>query len=163
MKAVYAGTFDPVTFGHLDIIGRALEVFDELVVTTTDNLNKTAMFTLEERLAMLRETLADKPRVTVTTFHGLLVDYAREIEAKVLVRGLRAAADFDYEFEMALMNRELAHQIESVFFVTRPIYMFISSSLIREVAIKGGDITPFVPENVRDAIISKLSRRETGA
>jgi len=162
-KAVYAGTFDPVTFGHLDIIGRALDVFDELVVTTTQNVNKSSMFSLEERLSLLKQTLGDNPGIEITHFSGLLVDYARQVGASVLVRGLRAAADFDYEFEMALMNRELAAEIESVFFVTRPKYMFVSSSLIREVAIKGGDINPFVPPAVRDAIITKLSRRNTGA
>lgn len=161
-KAVYAGTFDPVTFGHLDIISRASDVFDELVITTTDNINKHPLFSLEERLQMLRDVLNDRPGIEVKPFKGLLVEFAREVDAQVLVRGLRAAADFDYEFEMGLMNRELAPQIETVFFLTRPNYMFISSQLIKEIALKGGDVSPFVPPVVQDAIINKLGRRDSG-
>jgi pantetheine-phosphate adenylyltransferase len=161
-KAVYAGTFDPVTFGHLDIISRGADVFDELVVTTTDNINKQPLFKLDERLAMLREVLDSRPGIEVRPFNGLLVDFAREVGAQVLLRGLRAAADFDYEFEMGLMNRELAPQIETVFFLTRPQYMFVSSQLIKEIALKGGDVSPFVPPAVQDAIIVKLGRRATG-
>jgi pantetheine-phosphate adenylyltransferase len=162
VRAVYAGTFDPVTFGHLDVIERASKVFDELVITTTENVNKTAFFTRDERLALLQATLDAKPGIEVRPFDGLLVDFAREIGAKVLVRGLRAASDFEYEFEMAMMNRELWPEIEIVFFVTRPRYMFVSSTLIREIAGKGGDISPFVPPPVQDAIITKLGHRETG-
>jgi len=161
-KAVYAGTFDPVTFGHLDIISRGADVFDELVVTTTDNVNKEPLFKLDERLAMLREVLDSRPGIEVRPFNGLLVEFAREVGAQVLLRGLRAAADFDYEFEMGLMNRELAPQIETVFFLTRPQYMFVSSQLIKEIAMKGGDVSPFVPPAVQDAIIIKLGRRATG-
>jgi len=161
-KAVYAGTFDPVTFGHLDIISRGAEVFDELVVTTTDNINKEPLFKLDERLAMLREVLDSRPGIEVLPFNGLLVNFALEVGAQVLLRGLRAAADFDYEFEMGLMNRELAPQIETIFFLTRPQYMFVSSQLIKEIAMKGGDVSPFVPPAVQDAIILKLGRRATG-
>ncbi len=161
-KAVYAGTFDPVTFGHIDIVNRAAEVFDHLVVTTTNNLNKTPLFSLEERIEQLHTVLDGTPRIEITPFNGLLVDFARQIGAKVLVRGLRAAADFDYEFEMGLMNRELAPEIETVFFVTRPQYMFVSSKLVREIARKGGDISSFVPPAVQNAIMSKLSRPGTG-
>jgi pantetheine-phosphate adenylyltransferase len=159
IKAVYAGTFDPVTFGHLDIIERASRVFDQLVITTTENVNKDSFFTRDERLELLRATLDAKPGIEVLPFDGLLVDFAREIGAQVLVRGLRAASDFEYEFEMAMMNRELWPQIEIVFFVTRPRYMFVSSTLIREIAGKGGDISPFVPQPVQDAIITKLGQR----
>jgi pantetheine-phosphate adenylyltransferase len=161
-KAVYAGTFDPVTFGHIDIVHRAVEVFEPLVVTTTNNLNKTPLFSLEERIEQLHTVLDGTPRIEITPFSGLLVDFARQIGAKVLVRGLRAAADFDYEFEMGLMNRELAPEIETVFFVTRPQYMFVSSKLVREIARKGGDISSFVPSTVQNAIMSKLSRPGTG-
>ncbi|UCG88087.1 MAG: pantetheine-phosphate adenylyltransferase [Gemmatimonadota bacterium] len=161
-KAIYAGTFDPVTFGHIDIVDRAAEVFDHLIVTTTNNLNKTPFFDLDERIDLLKRVLADKPGIEITPFSGLLVDFARSTGAKVLVRGLRAAADFDYEFEMGLMNRELAPEIETVFFVTRPQYMFVSSKLVREVAHKGGDIGLFVPPAVQNAIISKLAGRGTG-
>lgn len=161
-KAVYAGTFDPVTFGHLDIITRAAEVFDQLVVTTTDNINKQPLFPLEERLKMLRDVLDSRSGIEVRPFSGLLVDFAREIGARVLLRGLRAAADFDYEFEMGLMNRELEPRIETVFFLTRPQYMFVSSQLIKEIALKGGDVSPFVPPAVQDAIIAKLGRSASG-
>lgn len=126
--AIYAGTFDPVTFGHLDIVKRAAVVFDELIVATTANSNKAGLFSLEERLALLNETIArlngDDGRhvanVRVQGFNGLLVDYARQAGAQVLVRGLRAASDFDYEFEMAMMNRQLAASVETVFFCNQP-------------------------------------------
>ena len=158
VKAVYGGTFDPVTFGHLDIINRAAQVFDELVVATTENVNKTSLFSLDERLELLKEILQGRSAIAVAPFKGLLVDYARSIGAKVLIRGLRAAGDFDTEFEMAMMNRELVSDIETVFFVTSPQYMFVSSTLIREIAVKGGDISPFAPEIACNAIISKLGQ-----
>jgi pantetheine-phosphate adenylyltransferase len=161
--AVYAGTFDPVTFGHLDIIARSAEVFSRLIVATTDNINKSELFSLDERLALLRSNIDNEPRIEVQSFEGLLVDFVRHVGAKVIVRGLRAAADFDYEFEMAMMNHSLAPDVETVFFVTSPQFMFVSSKLIREIAFRGGDISPFVPPSVRDAIISKLGRPSAGA
>jgi pantetheine-phosphate adenylyltransferase len=167
-RAVYAGTFDPVTFGHLDIVQRAAEVFDDLVISTTHNVNKREFFTLNERVALLQQTIADLPvpsgrrgRIEVQPFHGLLVNFARQQGAQVLVRGLRAASDFDYEFEMAMMNRQLNREIETVFFVTSPQYMFVSSTLIREIAISGGDVEPFVPTIVKNAIMSKLDKSQT--
>ena len=161
--AVYAGTFDPVTFGHLDIINRAAEVFGKLIVATTENVNKKALFSLEERIALLRGNLDGEPQIEVREFSGLLVDFVRSVGARVVVRGLRAAGDFDYEFEMAMMNRSLAPDIETVFFVTSPQFMFVSSTLIREIAARGGNIDPFVPPTVRDAIIQKLSQLRLGA
>ena len=155
-KAVYAGTFDPLTFGHLDIIKRASGVFDDLVVAATDNPGKAPMFSLDERLAMIEGILGTDTRISVQTFSGLLVDFIRKVGARVVVRGLRAASDFDYEFEMATMNRTLDKDMETVFFVSSPEFMFVSSSLIREIAQAGGDITPYVPTGVRDAIMSKL-------
>jgi pantetheine-phosphate adenylyltransferase len=166
-RALYAGSFDPVTHGHLDIVQRAAEVFDELIVSTTHNVNKRELFSLDERLELLRQTIAALPpggrrgQITVEPFSGLLVRFARERGVQVLVRGLRAASDFDYEFEMAMMNRQLAHDIETVFFVTSPQYMFVSSSLIREIAFSGGDIGPFVPDIVKNAIMSKLDISQT--
>lgn len=154
--AVYAGTFDPVTLGHLDIARRAAAVYDNVVLTCTEAASKTPMFELDTRLSLLRETTSDIPNVQVEPFSGLLVDFARSKGAKVLVRGLRAASDFEYEFEMAMMNRSMAPDIETVFFVTSPAYMFVSSSLIKEIARAGGDIAPFVPDLVRNAIITKL-------
>lgn len=156
LKAIYAGTFDPPTLGHLDIIRRAAAVHDELVVTTTETPSKTPLFSVAERISLLRQMTVDIPNVPVEPFTGLLVDYARKHGAKVLVRGLRAASDFEYEFKMAMMNRSLAPELETVFFVASPEYMFISSTLIREIAFGGGKIDTFVSQNVLDAIIAKL-------
>ncbi|MCB1216498.1 pantetheine-phosphate adenylyltransferase [bacterium] len=155
--AVYAGTFDPVTFGHLDIIGRSAQVFERLIVATTHSHSKNPLFSLEERVDLLRRSVAGMPgEIEVRSFSGLLVDFARTVDASVLVRGLRAAGDFDYEFQMAMMNRALAPEIETSFFVTNPRYMFVSSSLIREIAAAGGPLDEFVTPLVRDAIISRL-------
>lgn len=154
--AVYAGTFDPVTLGHLDIVKRAAAVYDRLLVTSTEGSSKDPMFPLDVRLKLLREVVQTIENAEVTQFTGLLVDFARDAGAKVIVRGLRAASDFDYEFEMAMMNRSMAPDIETVFFVTSPAFMFVSSSLIKEIALGGGDISPFVPDIVRNAIIDRL-------
>jgi pantetheine-phosphate adenylyltransferase len=157
--AVYAGTFDPVTYGHLDIICRAAKAYDRLIVTTTYTPIKNTLFSLEERIDLLQQSLKDSPRVSVQPFKGLLVDFVKEVNARVIVRGLRAASDFEYEFEMATMNRSMAPEIETVFLVASPEYMFISSSLIREIAYAGGAIDKFVPAPVKDAIINKVCRR----
>jgi pantetheine-phosphate adenylyltransferase len=156
--AIYAGSFDPVTYGHLDIIRRAAEIYRPLYVATTSNTGKNPMFDPEERIALMRRALNGAGHIEVEAFDGLLVEFARLRGAKVLIRGLRAAADFDYEFGMAMMNRALAPEIETVFFVTDPRYMFISSSLIRQLAQAGGDVGSFVPPVVRDAIMDKFSR-----
>jgi pantetheine-phosphate adenylyltransferase len=158
LTAVYAGTFDPVTHGHLDIIRRAAGLYDRLIVATTNNVSKRTLFGLEQRLEFLRLEVGGLPGVEVASFDGLLVNYARSVGARLLIRGLRASSDFEYEFQMALMNRALAPDIETAFMITRPEYMFISSSLIREVAASGGDISNFVPESVRTAIISALDK-----
>jgi pantetheine-phosphate adenylyltransferase len=156
--AVYAGSFDPVTFGHLDIIRRAAEIYSPLYVATTDNTGKHPLFTPQERVELLRTALNGAGHIQVESFSGLLVEFARARQAKVLIRGLRAAADFDYEFGMAMMNRALAPEVETVFFVTDPRYMFISSSLIRQLAQAGGEVGEFVPATVRDAIMHRFSR-----
>lgn len=155
--AVYAGSFDPVTFGHLDIIQRAAASFDQLLVATTSQTGKQMMFALEERLDLLQSATASIPNVSCEAFGGLLADFARSRGASFLIRGLRASGDFEYEFEMALMNRALAPDIETIFMVTRPEFMFVSSSLIKSVAKAGGDISPFVPAVVKDAIIHRLA------
>ncbi len=155
--AVYAGTFDPVTYGHLDIIKRAGQVFERLIVATTTSHSKTTMFSLEDRIDLLRQSCSELgSNIEISHFEGLLVNFAREQQASVLVRGLRAAGDFDYEFQMAMMNRALAPEIETTFLVTNPKYMFVSSSLIREIAAAGGPLDEFVTPLVRDAIMCRL-------
>ena len=161
-KAVYAGTFDPLTFGHLDIISRAAEVFDQAGYHDHRQHQQAGAVHPGRAARCSSDVLTDLRGVEVRLFRDCSL-ISRGKLAQVLVRGLRAAADFDYEFEMALMNRELAPQIETVFFVTRPQYMFVSSTLITEMAVKGGDVAPFVPAGVQDAIISKLSRRDSSA
>jgi pantetheine-phosphate adenylyltransferase len=157
LTAVYAGTFDPVTHGHLDIIRRAARLYERLVVAVPAASAKTPMFSLERRLELLRGEVAGLPGVEVASFDGLLVDFTRALGARLLLRGLRAGSDFEYEFQMALMNRALAEDLETVFLIASPEYMFISSTLIREVAKSGGDIGKFVPESVRTAIIAELA------
>jgi pantetheine-phosphate adenylyltransferase len=154
--AVYAGSFDPITYGHLDIIRRAAAIYQPLHVATTANTGKAALFSPEERIELIRAALNGTKHIHVEAFDGLLVDYARQCEAQVLIRGLRAAADFDYEFGMAMMNRALAPAVETVFFITDPQFMFISSTLIRQLAQAGGEVGSFVPPVVRDAIIRRF-------
>lgn len=145
MKAVYPGSFDPVTAGHLDIIERAAKVFDQLVVTVFPNPGKAPLFAVGERVAMLREVTSHLPNVEVDSSEGLLVPYVRRVGARVIVKGLRAMSDFDYEFRMALMNKKLDPEVETVFILTSSQYAYLSSSLIKEVASLGGCVTGLVP------------------
>ncbi|MEW5934845.1 MAG: pantetheine-phosphate adenylyltransferase [Bacillota bacterium] len=145
MKAVYPGSFDPVTAGHLDIIERAARIFDRLVVTVFPNPAKAPLFAVEERVAMLREVTRHLPNVEVDSSEGLLVPYVRRVGARVIVKGLRAMSDFDYEFRMALMNKKLDPEVETVFILTSSQYAYLSSSLIKEVASLGGCVTGLVP------------------
>ena len=146
-KAIYPGSFDPLTNGHLSIIQRGLQMFDGLVVALAINPNKTALFSVAERKDLLRETVSD-PRVEIDDFEGLLVHYAKKRNVPVILRGLRAVSDFDYEFQMANMNRKLAPEIETVFMMTGEDYFYISSQLVREVARFGGDVKSMVPASV---------------
>ena len=155
--ALYAGSFDPITRGHEDLIRRSLGFVDRLVVAVATNVSKQPLFTLEERLEFIRTSL-DDPRVEPRTFSGLLVDFARDVGARLLIRGLRAVSDFEYEYQMALMNRHLAPQLETVFMVPSLDTTYISSSLVREVARFGGDVEGLVHPVVRDAL-----RRKYGA
>lgn len=148
MKAVYPGSFDPVTAGHLDIIERAAKIFDRLVVTVFSNPAKKPLFSVEERMAMLREATSHLPNVELDAAEGLLVPYVRRIGARVIVKGLRAISDFDYEFRMALMNKKLDPEVETVFILTSSQYAYLSSSLIKEVASLGGCVTGLVPAGV---------------
>lgn len=146
--AVYAGAFDPITNGHIDVVNRALNIFGRVIVAVAVNPAKKPLFTIEERLEMIRETINDNPRLEIDTFTGLLVDYLNSCQANVLLRGLRAVSDFDYEFQMALMNRRLNRNIETVFLMTGLRWIFISSTLIKEVASLGGPVEGLVPDVV---------------
>jgi pantetheine-phosphate adenylyltransferase len=154
--AVYPGSFDPLTNGHVAIIQRGLKVFDRLVVAVANNPQKNPMFTVAERKAMISETLGDDPRVEVDSFDALLVDYARRKGVHTVLRGLRAVSDFEYEFQIANMNRHLLPDVETVFVMTGEDYFFVSARLVREVATFGGDVSAFVPANVLDALRRKL-------
>ncbi len=151
-RAVYPGSFDPITNGHMDIINRGLAVFDELTVAVAQHPTKTGYFSVEERLQMIQEAIGDHPRIQVDSFQGLLVDYASAIGANVVLRGLRAVADFEYEFQMANMNRQLNSDIETCFMATGAGLFYVSSSLVREVAALGGDVEELVPPNVSLAL-----------
>ncbi len=157
--AIYAGSFDPPTYGHFDIIARAARLFDRLVVAVASNPRKQTLFTAAEREELLRAELGTPPRVEVDQIEGLLVDYAKRRSAVAVIRGLRAVADFEYEFQMACMNHHLAPRVETVFLMTGQEYFYVSSSLVKEVAGFGGDITPFVPPGVRDRLLARLAER----
>jgi pantetheine-phosphate adenylyltransferase len=154
--AVYPGTFDPVTNGHLDLVERASRHFDRLVIAILRNEDKAPVFSVEERIALLEDAVRPWPNVGVETFDGLLVAYARQLGASVIVRGLRALSDFEYELQMAMMNRRLSPDLETVFLMPSEAYSYVSSRLVREVARLGGDTRGLVPENVRDALAKRL-------
>jgi len=156
--AIYPGSFDPLTNGHLAIIQRGLKVFDRLVVAVANNPEKRPMFTVTERKAMIAGALGDDPRVEVDSFDALLVDYVRKKGVHTVLRGLRAVSDFEYEFQIANMNRHLLPDLESVFVMTGEDYFFVSARLVREVATFGGDVSAFVPPNVLAALGRKLKR-----
>jgi pantetheine-phosphate adenylyltransferase len=156
--AVYPGSFDPITNGHLDLIQRALRIFDRIIVAVATNAFKQSLFTIEERMEMVRESLADYPTVTIDTFDGLLVNYAKGQKARAILRGLRAVTDFEYEFQLAMMNRRLEPAIETVFLMTGLRWVFLSSSILKEAAVHGGDIQGMVPENVFRRLREKFSR-----
>jgi pantetheine-phosphate adenylyltransferase len=156
-RAVCPGSFDPVTNGHLDIVGRASRLFDEVIVGVLINQHKTGLFTVEERIEMLREVTAPYGNVRVESFRGLLVDFCRAQDAAVVVKGLRAVSDFDYELQMAQMNIGLSG-VETLFMPTNPLYSFLSSSLVKEVAKWGGDVSPHVPDLVGERLVTRLKQ-----
>ncbi len=159
MTVLYPGSFDPVTLGHVDVTRRAARLFDKIVIGVYDTPSKSLMFDTDERMDLFRRSVTDIPNVEVTSFQGLVVRYAQEIGANTIVRGLRSGSDFEYEFDMAFMNRRLAPNVDLVSFMTSLDYMFLSSSLIKEVAMLGGDITGMVPPHVIEAVNSKFSSR----
>ena len=155
---VYPGSFDPATLGHLDIIQRASRLFDKLIVAPMINGEKHSSFTMEEKVDFLRRMTRDLPNVEVESFGGLLADYVKEKNACAIVKGLRAVSDFEYEFQMALANKKLNPDVDTVFLMTGQKYLFLSSTIVRDIARHGGDITGFVPEEIRDDIMKKLDR-----
>jgi pantetheine-phosphate adenylyltransferase len=156
VSAMYPGTFDPVTRGHEDLVRRATKLFDEVVVAIATNPDKTPLFSLEERVALASDVLKDLPGVSVTGYEGLTVDFARERGLSTIIRGLRAVSDFEYEFQLATMNRHLTDQVETVFLTPTENYTFVSSSLVREIARLGGDISPFVHPRVAEGLTTKF-------
>jgi pantetheine-phosphate adenylyltransferase len=157
ITALYPGSFDPLTNGHLDIVDRTAQIFDRVVIAVLENPTKQPLFTTAERVAMIREALGERPRVDVSTFNGLTIDFARQVGARVIVRGLRAVSDFESEFQMALMNRRLEPDVTTVFIPTSLRHLFLSSSLIKELAEFGGDISEFVPANVVRPLKQRLA------
>ncbi len=158
-RAVYPGSFDPLTNGHLDLIERSLRIFDELIIAVVTNPAKTALFSDEDRVAMIREATRSLGHIEIAVFEGLLVDFVAKMGAQAIVRGLRAVSDFEYEFQMALMNRKLREEIETVFLMPHEAYSYISSRLIKEVAGYGGSVTGLVPPGVEQRLAAKFPRR----
>lgn len=156
-RAVYPGSFDPITFGHIDIIERSAKMVDELVIAVLRNSAKNSLFSLEERVNMIKEVTKELPNVKVETFDGLLVDYMRQIDATIIIRGLRAVTDFEYELQIAQMNHVLKDDAETIFLMTNLQYSYLSSSLVKEIASYGGDISKFVPNELIDRIYSKYN------
>ncbi len=156
-KAIYPGSFDPMTFGHLDIIERSAKIVDELVIGVLNNSAKNSLFSLEERVSMIKEMTNYIPNVTVASFDGLLVDYMKEIDATIIVRGLRAVTDFEYELQIAQSNNIQNPQIETIFLTTNLNYSYLSSTIVKEFASYGGDISKFVPAQLIDRIYAKYN------
>lgn len=161
--AVYPGSFDPVTNGHIDILERTSRVFDNIVVAVIHNVTKQALFTLEERVELIKESTKHLDNVEVECFNGLLADFLKEREATVIIRGLRSITDFEYESHMSMMNKKLFPEIDTVFIVADSQYTFVSSSGIKEAAMLGGDVSSMVPANVDKGLEDKLSKFEKGA
>lgn len=158
--AVYPGSFDPITFGHLDIIDRGLEVFNEIIIAVARNSEKRSLFTVAERIRLIEEALEGNPRVKVDTFDGLLVDYVASKGAKVILRGLRAVSDFEYEFQIAQMNHNLKSEVETLFMMTSVPYGYLSSSIVKEVASLQGPVESLVPPVVRKALAEKFGNKK---
>ena len=152
---IYPGTFDPITNGHLDIINRGLKLFDELYVVVPNNINKNTMFTVEERIALLKEVLKDYKNVKIASTDKLTVDFAKEVGAFAMLRGLRMVSDFEYELQLSQTNNALYGDLKTVFLITKPEYNFISSSMVREILVNNGDISKFVPKAVEEYLIAK--------
>lgn len=157
-RAIYPGSFDPITKGHIDVINRAAKLFDEVVVAVAFNDQKQTLFRAEERVAMIQEVVKGDAKIRVARFDGLLVNFAREHQATAVVRGLRAISDFEFEFQMALMNRKLEPTVETVFLTPREEYTYLSSRIVKEIARLGGDVEAFVPESVGKALKMRFAQ-----
>jgi pantetheine-phosphate adenylyltransferase len=162
-RAIYPGSFDPLTLGHIDIIHRARQLFDSLIVAVAQNEAKRPLFSADERISMIKESLRDPTNITVKKLDGLLVDFARAEDAFVVIRGLRAVSDFEFEFQMALMNRSLQPRLETIFLTPKEEYTFLSSRIVKEVGRLGGDVSPFVPASVALRLREKFSQGEGGS
>jgi pantetheine-phosphate adenylyltransferase len=154
--AIYPGSFDPLTNGHLDVVQRAAKLFDSVIVAVAENESKHPLFTLEERVAQVRKAVVKLPNVQADSFGGLLVEYVAAKKAQAIVRGLRAVSDFEFEFQLALMNRKLDENIETIFMMPKDTYTFLSSRIVKEIARLGGDVSAFVPVHVESALRKKL-------
>lgn len=157
---IYPGSFDPLTKGHLDVIQRASKLFERVIVAVAQNETKTPLFSLKERVAMVKEATSNQPTVETDSFDGLLVDYVERRGGQAIIRGLRAVSDFEFEFQLALMNRKLNERVETIFMMPRETYTFLSSRLVKEIARLGGDISAFVPNNVEAALRQRLGKRK---
>jgi pantetheine-phosphate adenylyltransferase len=157
--AVYPGSFDPITNGHLDILNRGLELFDKVIVAIAHNIEKKALFSVKERMDLIRLSVNGNENVLVDSFEGLLVDYVKRVNARFVIRGLRAMSDFEYEFQMASMNRNLNQEMDTLFMMTSKDYFFVSSRTIKEVAAFGGSVVSFVPEAVGNSLREKFSAK----
>jgi pantetheine-phosphate adenylyltransferase len=155
--AIYPGTFDPITYGHIDVVTRATRLFPRVIVLVGRNPSKSPLFTVDERVEMVAEVFRGNPRVTTDAFEGLLVEYARRKKATAIIRGLRAVSDFEYEFQMAQMNRKLQAEVDTIFLVPHERYTYLNSTIVREVARLGGDVSGFIPRSVRNRLMKKLS------
>jgi pantetheine-phosphate adenylyltransferase len=158
--AIYPGSFDPLTNGHLDLVQRATKLFDQVVVAVARSESKNPLFTLAERVALVEQAVKKIPNVTTDSFDGLLVDYVEKRGGQAVIRGLRAVSDFEFEFQLALMNRKLNERVETIFMMPKETYTFLSSRIIKEVAVLGGDISKFVPPHVSDALAKKLGKQK---
>jgi pantetheine-phosphate adenylyltransferase len=158
--AIYPGSFDPLTNGHLDVIQRAAKLFDRVIVAVAKNDSKQPLFTLAERLALVKAAIKHLPHVEADSFDGLLIEYAARQKAQAVVRGLRAVSDFEFEFQLALMNRKLNENVEAIFMMPKDTYTFLSSRIVKEIARLGGDVSPFVPPHVQTALMKKLKPRK---
>ena len=158
--AIYPGSFDPITYGHIDLIKRAAKIFKKVIVAVTDNSSKNSFFTLKERVMLIKRVTADFENIEVDSFEGLSIDYVRSKGSYVIIRGVRMISDFEYEFQMALTNRRLSKNVETIFLMPNESYSYISSKLIKEAASLGADVSCFVPKFVAEAITKKLSKKK---